>query len=62
LCRWHGSRVTGAWLFIISLLKVMGVGDTAPCIQKHAFQSDGLDRAFKIYEPMQPPTGDCTSK
>jgi hypothetical protein len=22
LCQWHGSRVTGTWLFIISLLKV----------------------------------------
>jgi len=35
LCRRRGSRVTGARLFIISLGKILGVGDTAPCIQMH---------------------------
>jgi hypothetical protein len=31
--QWHGSRVTGAWLFVISLEKIPGAGDTAPCNQ-----------------------------
>jgi len=45
----HGSRVTGALPFIISLLlKVLDFGDTAPCISKHTFRSDGSDRTFKI--------------
>jgi len=47
-CQRHGSRVTGALPFIISLMKVLGLGDTAPCISKHAFLSDGSDRTFKI--------------
>jgi ribose transport system substrate-binding protein len=33
LCQWRGGRVTGAWLFIISLLKVLSIGDTAPRIE-----------------------------
>jgi hypothetical protein len=32
LCLWRGSRVTDAWLFIISLPRVLSIGDTAPCI------------------------------
>jgi hypothetical protein len=48
LCQWRGSRVTGAWLFIIALLKVLSIGDTAPRIEKHAFRSDGSGRTFEI--------------